>query len=779
MGPRGLPVSEAVERDATTHSAESADAVERVAVPANFETQPEGVLLELVDAVTGAPVSGASVEAWSIHRDPRQPADLVGAMSDALGRVTLPHPTSATLVRASTATRYGEELVEVGERATRIEMVPSRNFTARVADQDSLPVAEVLLEVHVSARGDIYVVAEGLTGPAGQARLHVRESDLVDGTRELILNTPLQRSTPEQVIVEFDAAPVKPIELKVGASGALEVSLVDRDGRLVASDDDITLSEDRDGEDETLWRLDGGRLAIEHVDLGRRWNVLLWPERYPATSVSVVGPTRAGERVSAKLVVLEELPQLRGRVLLPDGAPLAWRNVRLRALSHGFDAGFELTVSTDDEGRFEAHTRWPLPLELDCTIELWPTMTPELVALTRFPQAVVTDAAVRKTVFDLGDLQLVERELPTLCAGIVLDSSGAPVPGARVRLRAPRTEQRDELELDDWTDASGRFEFRSEHRASELRLSASDRLQETNEPHRVQPGELDVRLVMTPLAQLRGSLLLPDRARANELELQIQKWSDDGRLIGSQKTQLRLGATDYSEAVKAPGAYSAQLLFDSHVICETPPLSLRPGDVRDAPTLDARELLHVVDLLLVDSDGHLLSDGGLEWTDGEGCRHVTPVFVDGLARVHSKAPLVDVVARVPGFRAKHFRNVSDGSEITLERAEPIEVQGPLLGVHSERFEVRIELRRTPDAQPDSTWLDPIALTLDRSGRGTVALGDAGPYRVTEVALLERATVAKTWIETPDKLLLQRDGAGKPLNIHISPDAIAQALARLR
>jgi len=459
-GPEGRPAPDAVGAEAAGEAAGAEVAPDRDVDRASVEDVAAGagadaaaglatLRLRLVDG-DGHPVAGVAVEAKGADASVR-------GVSDAAGRVVLRVPPLAALrlttdaatwwapaQRVSTPPAGGEQ--DLGPWA----LAPTARLEVQVRDPEGAPVADAVVRLLPSRDGGAFGWSGGFEafGVGGGARATTDEA----GRAELSVETEGRF----RLVVEAAGFPPKTVEGIRPAHGAeaprVEVALepgrtltgrvVDADRRPVAgasvwlrlvgaeavpfsgfllaagpSDDGVTT------DDEGRFRLgglpdDGGPEAVHAVVLARAPGV---GEGLLAWTPDLRDP----------VVVLRPRASLQGRVLDPEGAPVADALVRARleAREGWGDWNDSWETRTDAEGSFRFDDLPPEPLRV--LAEAGARRSAELAVDPTRPGATL-------------ELRLGP------AAGLTLrfvDVGGRPVPGVEVRLTRPGADRAEKVQI--------------------------------------------------------------------------------------------------------------------------------------------------------------------------------------------------------------------------------------------------------------------------------------------------------------------------------------------
>lgn len=410
----------------------------------------------------GAPIGGAVVAAiGSVRRDDVQVTSSAEGTTTADGRFVLsglrrdlPH---ALVVMA---VDFGRTLVDFDPRAEgpgTIDLgdvvVPrGRTISGRVLAHDGTPVPQARLELlggnadrgRLRAGGkpiddnDYGATEEGQTDDAGRFAF----PDLAPGTYELETWTSGMSSQRATVRVPDDADP-PPLEIRFSPGRRVRVVVVDDAGVPVPSA--FVFVEGGSGPHNEVARLDSqGAVTLLLSDSVKSVQVTTWSDRGPDARrfLDTDREFPVDPKATEVRCVLVRGRALRGRVLGPDGAPVANAGVEVR--SGESPVSF---ATTDDEGRFDATV--PRDGALTVRLEGWAGTGGATRELGLAGEAEWTGDAAEVVV----NARAAARDLRQ---AVVVQADGRPVAGAKVVAKWARGAMRSPEVV---TGADGRAEL--------------------------------------------------------------------------------------------------------------------------------------------------------------------------------------------------------------------------------------------------------------------------------------------------------------------------------
>ena len=548
----------------------------------------------------------------------------------------------------------------------------------------------------------------------------------------------------------------EPIRLTLPASGGVEVRLVRPDGAPVRATHLLAAGWCRRTEPEASWdrryartskhhllEIEDGRARLFPVGLDLELEVqLLTAQGSVVAEATVAGPSRAGELVEAVLEV-EAAPALRARLLDAEGRPLAGKIVQLSLedLREGERTELDRArLATDAEGRVryevgEEHAgmRWlgfrtlpgAGPEELHGEVELagGPLLGDE----------------------DLGDVVL--SAAPRIVAGIVVDETGTPIPGAQVHVRPLGASGKEHAPLRCTTDGQGRFDLRGAVAHERLRIWAFHPGHVMTPPADHQRGAADVRIVLHSGGSLVARVTW-DEGLDPELRVRLVKESSDGDR--DQRLEEE-GTVEFGSLL--PGRYEllVQLEDADEVLARVPDLLVAARAETDAGTIDLRGVLRSLLLTVVDEGSRPLRAAvyRLEERAAGAGRRSEGTGTDGRLRLATSREGVDVLVTADDHRPALLTLRGDETvvlraglplrlrlrgglpalepdEMLLCRLSPLEVSSPEAARSSLERLVGFDEHGVADVRAPAAgaWRAQLLVRLHRVGRTSLhAVGD--------------------------------------------------------
>jgi hypothetical protein len=570
-----------------------------------------------------------------------------------------PEVTSTT-ERQVTATPEPESASDAAPPAQPRELV------VRVVDAAGEPVegAQVFFQRRTPNGNGAY--AERTSDGRGEVRYAIRPEWSVPASEPLenVLHVELPIGARIERVLDLEALPPEPIELRLEDGGQLELEIVDalgeRTGRPCAiqigfvaepgKPESSPLALHRLNE---MLRSEQGLWKSPLLAFDRRWRIAIEPldGSHAQSYVEVDGPKAAQRTVTVRATLGATKPILHARVLDPQGQPLVDQEWSGAFEHHG--RCDELVATRSDAA---GELRWPLPpsatLVTSASLWLWsPTQEPRWIARCALPVPLAAGPIA------LGDLRLAE--IPVGAQGIVVDPAGAPVSGARLELRGRQASDALPHSLRrGWatTNAEGRFAFRVPESVPRFELTtraAGFPARKLEDLERAAPESLNLRIALRASGEITGSVLLEDDRERPHWRVELL----DER--GERIEQSYLGARSFGfHALSAGCSYTLRFVLpcetvddlSNHrsgaclVLLEVSGLRIpESGGACEDPRLrevDLRGLVLVREFLVVDAQRQPLvrSVCGLALRGTDGILRSAERLTDGAGRVEWLGP---------------------------------------------------------------------------------------------------------------------------------------------
>ncbi|MCK6447329.1 MAG: sigma-70 family RNA polymerase sigma factor [Planctomycetes bacterium] len=712
------------------------------------DAAPTGHLVRVLDGLTRAPVARATVlyapsaslsDGWArfppspsgdIERDLEASGSRVE--SDEHGEVWLPAPGGDVVIVARSDCSWGQARVGAHDQGpTEVLLEDDITLFARVVDERGDPVAGVPLALsRISASGLSSDGESWRTDAAGRAQIpHAQARGPFTGG-ELLLHFDFPTSAPGARVDLARSDQV--LELTLPPTGALRIRWFAADGEPATGRHFVT-AHVADTRSDTE-RCVGGKLHVvgsegvfPFVELGRRIGVTVWPGELVHTDPitgSGAGPTFPGEEA-----ILELRPSPRPRDLVVavqdfHGSPLEtarvayelldWQRVPLAAPTEIVtDEHACFSLARSGLGFSSGHARFLRVVRrgADGTIE-----QEGQERLASFERAGPDHGYVR-----LGPSRL-------LAAGRVLDASGVPRAGASVsllcRAALPDTTERDDegggwVSLSDELRELEQLGYGPAHGPSDAWVHVVATRSRDDGSFELRGGELPVEpcALLASAAGAGPSELQPIEPGSTAVDLRLRAaCSFSGRalvdapdfltslIVSVSREPLTLLTPSTRDATSARVDRSGRFVFDAapcapiHVtVFVEGQLAFAAGVVDPAALgtaeyeLDLRGRLFEHRIAVVDEAFAPLGTGSLRWRDSLAPEAPwrEAVVVDGLARVRTPAPAIDVEARVDarrmvtreGVRGSEALVLPPACRLTAVLGEAFELAAP--GLHVE------------------------------------------------------------------------------------------------
>ncbi|MEM7310792.1 MAG: carboxypeptidase-like regulatory domain-containing protein [Planctomycetota bacterium] len=691
-----------------TESAASAEATARTAVEAAAAAGP-GLALRVVDE-GGAGIAGAEV-LWlstEVADDLEQPKRSEMAAFDGWIETHASRSTTGRDGLVRLAAEHGEELIVV---ATHGDLYGRGSFRRPAEDEEqsaephelalSLDIALVvevydaggapaegvpveLREVHSNWRSDFRQAVTDAEGRAGFPHLQNNMPD-ENGTR---WDAHIDGLFAPALLHELDPfeLPSEPVRFTLPATGSLEITVLDVERKPWAESARVSVSVVPEGERkevspfsanrrESISRsVDDGVARFEHVGVGLELAVSATRQGNNVASRNHgPGPLYAGAEARIELVFGSDHPVIQVHVVGVDGEPLAGETIRVKTESGVSFLSNEFTQSpsADANGRlrFDIGAAHADGDERTALLSYGPAHTPTGSARLDLSRGF------EPGLHDLGRVELAPP--PVFLAGQVLDPTGAPAAGAKLKLR--KREESNGYWEDVWnfshkSDDEGRFRVLTPERGERFRLGA--RKDETSAlPVECVAGDDQLVLQLAASGAIGGTLLLDDdiagdgfvveaQAVAEEGDSQILEWDDQRTEPGEDGTfELDdLFPGTYDVTIRLDGDHNALLTVEG--------VQVVGGQTTRDPRLqqvDLRGRIFVYRFTMVLPDGSSDINGNLRYGDsGANPLQAYKWFNEAEFDLFAQHRPIDVDVQATGFLTERVRGLDDDVAIELK-----------------------------------------------------------------------------------------------------------------
>jgi hypothetical protein len=735
-----------------------------------FEVQPElapladeGQLeLHLVDALTHAPIAGASVVFWDARAASRsellrvvqREGDLarVAALAsevDALpadndGRVAFARPAVGAYVFAQAPGFWGAALLEFDEPAPReLELQRDYDLDALVLDAEGAPVAGARVEV-LELTQEVELVTYTHSDAQGRARFaHVGALLAARAAPRASYSIGLSAAFAPRVEQHFDAGapPQAQIVLRAPPSGVLDVRLFDANHLATPFVEQVELRVAQVGVSSELgaqavdpafatWtarRVVDGVARFEAVPLDAQFELRARLEGSDVDALaSVRGPRAPGETLAVQLPVGARGALLTGWLRAPGGTALAHERVTLDVVAPQEPQTVlaRLAPRTDGEGRFV--------VELDLRFD--PSGMEAVIRGLEGSEHSSSSVRVRapplggSPSLDLGELEL--RPAPSFSAGRVVDANGVGQRGAELEVRGRRVgEAWQLLGVPARSGLDGRFELAGDIEDLELEVRAITRRASSPYTYVRRGAALELRLA--PHGSIAGRVALDASLPLDAFEMYAAARGDDvwiGAPLALDGAFVLNGlpAGEYQLALGVAGEGAAPELFGV-VRAVQVAAGARTRDPRLEP-LDLRSRARFAELEFVDTQGRRAL--GFELS-----------LEPELPRALSWAPRpdawvfcwdgepFDVWVRGGEWAGQLVAQVNESRVVVLEPAPSTRLRIRATGGEFELPLGWVTARVTPLAAGEFAAQAAVEVAFDEAGVADAPLGWRGPTRV--------------------------------------------------
>ena len=689
---------------------------------------PAHARLRVVHAADGSPAAFATVWFWPptyLPHELREPRDghqeglfrylqAMGAAgrADAAGRVLVPLANDTLAIAAQLATATGTMEYDARNPPPPggwiLPIAPSPSLRIEVRDHTGMPVAHAPLGYRVALEW----------GPSEPRELGFTDAEgnrVVDAAADVL---PAARTRQVSVLwpgcaaasTEFDER-ASTVRITLAPAGRIEVQFADRDGNAIPGHHrvEVAVVEDTTAEPDPWRRADwsdrteaDGCLRLPGVAVGKTFEVDIEDQRLRCR-----GPTRPGEVVRAVVHTDTDEIVFRGRLLATDGTPIRssgvlgrlqrddpdrdskatmdrlWPTARtkegreLAAPGHGSPPAprelptlppsfCNLACRTDDRGHFQFVASMPAPDSWRGLLWLLPApRSPDC----RHVEFVVPAAKGGDTV-DLGDLVVDDEGL--VMSGRITTEDGRPVTHATCNADwwfspgAPRTVT---LVADD-----GSFRVYRSRSAPELPVQFTVQAHGCRSAgHTGNEGDHGVRIVLRRAAQLRVEALVDAAVLPLAPQAQLSRLGD--RFQGGP---AHVATDRWAWQFEGPfdeAEFAIELQHQEGLFAHTR-LACDAGRTH-VHRLDLRGQLQVHEVELRDANGEAL-DGHCRTVDraedGQTWHHASFETTDGLARILTRQPAIELLVTAHEHEAVHVVAGKERIRVVLRRMPQLQLR---------------------------------------------------------------------------------------------------------
>ena len=731
----------------------AASAVEGEAAPA----VPDGssLLVRVVAKETGDPLPGAEV--FFVDLEAVEPRTLqavevrsgefedlfrehgIRRVADAHGEARFPRPEGSTFVLAGVAPGRFDVAWDFEPDADAVTLALGRRsrLDVRVVDASDRPVpgaTVVLRRRWPGGWSDLLYQVSGEDGSVSfqlPSRLleELGASGRPEGTAFVVLD--VVGGDPVEAEVDLARPPDEPVRLVVPDDcGSVEVAVSLEGGGRPDEPVSVTLTATGDRAASTAHRLaEDGRATFPLVRVGLPLRVAARTSGGELrASVEGTGPAAPGATARFALVLRQERPVLVGRVLNQEGRPA--KGVRILIGTTVRDehrrSSSQRSTRCDGEGRFRYVVQHPYEEGTTRTLRV---LVPPRGDTPERDASVDLSRRLPPSETDLGDL--VVAPVPLVVAGRVLDPTGGPVAGSRVRCERPFTTAagsgseywRSAGVPEALTTEDGSFTIRGRpEEAPRYRVRAEhpDYLEGVQE---VPLGTRDVVVRLRPATRLEGRLLLPEGFDPGDFRLLFLVPDPDG---GARERFLHLREDGtFVQSGLPPGG--GELLLTARFTGEELLRRPVPAGSGEPVVLDLRGMpLSRLVLRVRRADGRPLDQWTLALPGGDGEPERRAWVNESEVELVSARPAFDLVVHADGTREVRIEGAVGEREVEL-------VPGYEVGL---RVEPAVPLPEGWDLAFSMTSVGRDVtyrlrdFVLDDAGRGTAMVPAPGRYEVS-------------------------------------------------
>ncbi len=557
----------------------------------------------------------------------------------------------------------------------KLRLYPDSQFTVRVVtgpEKKPVPGAKIAIRYDLGY-DDSSILVEKETGPDGTVDFtHTRQYTEWYWAHTETMYVTLAGLFESRVEKAFDPADLPElIELELPPLSELEVFVYDEHGERI--DFPAVVRIDRAGDE--AFHNDGltaavvtedGRALFEQVEPGLDVKVDVDTVARHDVEEAEGRTAPAGERATLHVHLGKSLPLLSGRLLRPDGTPVAAATRVYVRLSDDGRRRNQPQIRTEEDGKFRVMVGTSLAkverIHVDITVDDGddgPSLGAKLEVAGPIPRGAR----------ELGDVRLAES--PVVAAGRVVDAAGNGIPRAQVTVMTARINNRVTRLASVRTEEDGTFQAHGFHAHPEIQLRASGKSHTRSESIVVPTGSTNVVITLEGAGGIAGSVVFED-----ELE-----WFCDFAVARARKQ----GEEDFmhDDWLERPGFFELNGLkpglYDVRISMETEidagvnveGVQVVAGEITRDPRLqevDLHGLARVLKFEIVDPEGEPIEDGhvryrergAVAWGDNETW------IEEGDAHIFTMMEEMDLYVLADAHRAEFVPGVRDERRIVVE-----------------------------------------------------------------------------------------------------------------
>lgn len=676
---------------------------------------------------------GAVLCAWILRSGEERGgarAGLAAEVGSSVGRAAaeLAAPVASEVADAPQAASGAREVaapqVAPGAPPARSDRPSPDALVVEVVGPDGTPLAGIPLRVDPGRDVDPGPPPPQVTDARGRAVFEGLRARLAQEPGPWWLRAEIPFEQPPRIaLLGRMLEPVVRLELPPG--GPLDVAVRELDGRPAPRGSSLRLKlvlrEERDALDLAgpEWKETPveGAVRFPWIELGREWELAAWrPKGVEATRLRTQGPVQVGVTVARELVLGSDHPVVSYRVLRPEGTPLASAEVEL-GRSTNFGSRESSPVTTDAQGRFTLDAGAVFFRTGSFLVTYRPAAGPALMGRLSLPPAPVEGWN------DGGDVLLVPE--PLLCAGRVVDGSGAPVPEAEVVVG------REHAWMGGYTvstrcDAAGRFELRGLWIDERFPVRASSG-SASSEEVTVHQGDGTLVLVLRPRFTLAGQLVLDPGVDPGAIRFALERGGQRSEISRQQQPwgfSRSLRRRPPPSSPQPPGSFELEPIEGGALdllllLADTELTRLASLEVRsdlDLGSIDLRGRVHLCTIELVGAEDPSTLSGEYDWGPSGTDERRRGSFNGPLVTILAPQVPIDVELRPRGHRLALVERLSGRVQHAL--AAPLRVRLVLMTFGAlppppYRFDAELYRGEAAVSQPAGPrWFTPERLEIE-------------------------------------------------------------------
>ncbi|PCJ55712.1 MAG: hypothetical protein COA70_01140 [Planctomycetota bacterium] len=778
----------------------------------------EGLLITVLDGNTQKPLPRAEVmvidtgvadmrlleSEMSLSADFERVFENLGVIyrTDQNAQVRIPFAVDDHIIAGRTPTHFNFSFdVDKNIDDLNLYLNPTKILRVQIVDHHGNPVKGAPVSLRVRTEKSVQDFTTAYSNEDGFADLKLFQLLLMElADDETYAALLVLHHQPVEVRVHLNELPKEPPVLILPEVGQVEIHVVDDHGEKVTEtflvNMNLLLPEDtydsqlefiprNNFREHLTGRTKNGTAFFPLVDFDQRLHVtVVSQDGERRANAFGGGPVRNGGPAIFTLIPKAERPVIVGRVLNTEGvigANLSLEYHVKTTSDGGNNSSRAGNIRTDENGKFR------LLMEDGYQESAIRVLTLTMRATKKKPKrTTVTDLSyfLAPGENDLGDL--VVTVPPLIASGSVVDTSGVPIRGAKVRLQ--RKYRHGEGPDDFWwngiwelrteTDREGEFAIRGSLPPDEYRISAThDNFIEG--AVKITQGREGILLVLEKSVNVHGSFLLDDGIDPSTLEVTLQTLHPNSAGDHKYFKQNLKDQAKFSFQNMPPGPAILVLrseIFEEELFLHTDLLLTNQEDTQTLAPIDLRGALQTIRIWVKNPLGELLPKFHI-WPSNTRKRHSTQEnpFV-----TITRETGLDFQIVAPGYRSQRLVGVVGDRELTMQSGFVVSAEISNLNRVPNGWKIRLyfkALTGSSGEKADSRLSHQIA-DFSPTAKPTYFM-DSGTYSVRFIAVGDETTgnIQRKWLKD-DGTTIQVADLALPQNyiFTFNEDDFAEAIA---